>query len=135
MQIDFRNPTAVSGLRLPASVMGGGSFQLSPTLLACALTVPAPAETPASRSLRLWSLRYQTALAYDGGDEPLDFFNRFFAAWKSGQYFNGASAYDDKVALTASVSWAMPQPKRLLAFAPSGSWFRGAPPTMPEQEP
>ncbi len=45
---------------------------------------------------------WQLHLAYDGGDNPLDFFNRFFAAWKSGQYFNGASAYDDKVALTAS---------------------------------
>ncbi len=45
---------------------------------------------------------WQLHLAYDGGDKPLDFFNRFFAAWKSGQYFNGASAYDDKVALTAS---------------------------------
>ena len=45
---------------------------------------------------------WQLHLAYDDGAEPLDFFNRFFAAWKSGQYFNGASAYDDKVALTAS---------------------------------
>ena len=40
--------------------------------------------------------------ALGGGDKPLDFFNRFFAAWKSGQHFNGASTYDDKVALTAS---------------------------------
>ena len=28
MQIDLHKPTAVSGLRLPASVMGGGSFQV-----------------------------------------------------------------------------------------------------------
>jgi len=45
---------------------------------------------------------WQLHLAYDGGDNPLDFFNRFFTAWKSGQHFNGASTYDDKVALTAS---------------------------------
>ena len=39
------------------------------------------------------------------------------------------------LSMLCPISWAMPQPKRLLAFAPSGSWFRGAPPTMPEQEP
>ena len=45
---------------------------------------------------------WQLHLAYDGGEKPLDFFTRFFTAWKSGQYFGGASAYDDRVALTAS---------------------------------
>ena len=45
---------------------------------------------------------WQLHLAYDDGDKPLDFYTRFFTAWKSGQYFNGASSYDDRVALTAS---------------------------------
>ena len=45
---------------------------------------------------------WQLHLAYDGGESPLDFFTRFFTAWKAGTYFNGASSYDDRVALTAS---------------------------------
>ncbi len=45
---------------------------------------------------------WQLHLAYDGGAAPLDFYTRFFTAWKAGTYFNGASSYDDKVALTAS---------------------------------
>ena len=45
---------------------------------------------------------WQLHLAYDDGNQPLDFYTRFFTAWKSGQYFNGASSYDDRVALTAS---------------------------------
>lgn len=32
----------------------------------------------------------------------MDFYNRFFKAWKSGQYFAGAATYQDRVALTAS---------------------------------
>ena len=47
---------------------------------------------------------WQLHLAYDDGDKPLDFYNRFFTAWKNGQYFNGASSYDDRVALTASAA-------------------------------
>ena len=49
---------------------------------------------------------WQLHLAYDGGknDErgPMWFYNQFFKAWKAGTYFNGASSYDDKVALTAA---------------------------------
>lgn len=45
---------------------------------------------------------WQLHLAYDDEDKPLDFYTRFFTAWKSGQYFNGASSYDDRVALTAA---------------------------------
>lgn len=44
---------------------------------------------------------YQLHLAYDNAD-PLDFYNRFFKAWKAGTYTQGAASYDDKVALTAS---------------------------------
>ena len=47
-------------------------------------------------------LYWQLHLAYDGGDSPMDFYNRFFKAWKSRQYFAGASSYQDRVALTAS---------------------------------
>ncbi|MCI8810094.1 MAG: hypothetical protein HFF84_08195 [Oscillibacter sp.] len=47
-------------------------------------------------------LYWQLHLAYDGGDSPMDFYNRFFKAWKAGTYFNGASAYADRAALTAS---------------------------------
>ena len=45
---------------------------------------------------------WQLHLAYDGGANPLGFYTRFFTAWKAGTYSGGASAYDDKVALTAS---------------------------------
>ena len=47
-------------------------------------------------------LYWQLHLAYDGGERPMDFYNRFFKAWKSGRYFGGASSYADRVALTAS---------------------------------
>ncbi len=47
-------------------------------------------------------LYWQLHLAYDGGDSPMDFYNRFFKAWKAGRYFDGASSYADRVALTAS---------------------------------
>ena len=43
---------------------------------------------------------WQLHLAYDEADQPLDFFNRFFKAWKSGEY--GSYSYDERVALTAS---------------------------------
>ena len=45
---------------------------------------------------------WQLHLAYDTGSDPMDFYHRFFQAWKAGTYFDGASAYDDKVALTAA---------------------------------
>ncbi len=45
---------------------------------------------------------WQLHLAYDDGAAPMDFYNKFFKAWKKGTYFNGASSYDDKFALTAS---------------------------------
>ncbi len=45
---------------------------------------------------------WQLHLAYDGADDPLGFYNRFFKAWKDGTYFDGASSYDDRFALTAS---------------------------------
>ncbi|MCI8304434.1 MAG: hypothetical protein HFF52_07390 [Lawsonibacter sp.] len=47
---------------------------------------------------------WQLHLAYDDGDSPMDFYNRFFKAWKSGTYTQGMSglSYDEKVALTAS---------------------------------
>jgi len=45
---------------------------------------------------------WQLHLAYDEGQEPLAFFHDFFAAWKAGTYFDGASDYDGKVALTAA---------------------------------
>ena len=47
---------------------------------------------------------WQLHLAYDEGREPLDFFSRFFTAWKAGTYFEGASSYDEKVALTAAAT-------------------------------
>lgn len=46
-------------------------------------------------------LYYQLHLAYSGED-PLDFYNRFFKAWKAGTYTAGATAYDDRLALTAA---------------------------------
>ena len=45
---------------------------------------------------------WQLHLAYDGGDQPLDFYSKFFTSWKAGTYFAGASSYDDKVARTAA---------------------------------
>lgn len=45
---------------------------------------------------------YQLHLAYDGADAPLDFYNRFFKAWKAGTYTQGAASYDDRFALTAA---------------------------------
>lgn len=48
------------------------------------------------------AMYWQLHLAYDGANEPMDFYNRFFKAWKAGTYTQGAASYDDKVALTAS---------------------------------
>ncbi len=49
---------------------------------------------------------WQLHLAYDGGvgdaHGPMDFYNRFFKAWKEGSRFGPDDSYDDKVALTAS---------------------------------
>ena len=45
---------------------------------------------------------WQLHLAYDGGANPNDFYNRFFKDWKAGTYFAGQTSYDDRVALTAS---------------------------------
>ena len=47
-------------------------------------------------------LYWQLHLAYDNGDSPMNFYNRFFKAWKTGACFGGASSYQDRVALTAS---------------------------------
>ena len=48
------------------------------------------------------ALYWQLHLAYDGGEKPMEFYNRFFKAWKAGTYFDGAASYPDKVALTAA---------------------------------
>ena len=48
------------------------------------------------------AMYWQLHLAYDGGSDPMGFYNRFFKAWKAGTYTQGAATYDDKVALTAS---------------------------------
>lgn len=45
---------------------------------------------------------WQLHLAYDDGANPMEFYNRFFKAWKAGTYTQGAASYDDKVALTAA---------------------------------
>ena len=45
---------------------------------------------------------WQLHLAYDGGDQPMKFYNDFSKAWTAGTYTEGASSYDEKVALTAS---------------------------------
>ncbi len=47
---------------------------------------------------------WQLHLAYDNAAQPMDFYNRFFKAWKSGTYTQGFSglSYNEKVALTAS---------------------------------
>ena len=47
-------------------------------------------------------LYWQLHLAYDGGDKPMNFYNRFFKAWKAGTYFGGETNYQDRVARTAS---------------------------------
>ncbi len=47
-------------------------------------------------------LYWQLHLAYDGGNKPMDFYNRFFKAWKAGTYFGGETNYQDRVARTAS---------------------------------
>ena len=47
-------------------------------------------------------LYWQLHLAYDGGEKPMDFYNRFFKAWKAGTYFGGETNYQDRVARTAS---------------------------------
>ncbi|WP_325228250.1 M60 family metallopeptidase, partial [Oscillibacter sp.] len=47
-------------------------------------------------------LYWQLHLAYDDGAEPMDFYNRFFKAWKAGTYFGGEAGYQDRVARTAS---------------------------------
>ena len=43
---------------------------------------------------------WQLHLAYDGGNKPLDFYNRFFSRWKSDAY--SSYSYDERVALIAS---------------------------------
>ena len=43
---------------------------------------------------------WQLHLAYDEADKPLDFYNRFFTAWKAGKY--SGYTYDERVALIAS---------------------------------
>ena len=47
---------------------------------------------------------WQLHLAYDSGEKPMDFYNRFFKAWKAGTYTQGMNglSYDEKVALTAA---------------------------------
>ena len=47
-------------------------------------------------------LYWQLHLAYDDGANPMDFYNRFFKAWKAGTYFGGETNYQDRVARTAS---------------------------------
>ena len=49
-------------------------------------------------------LYWQLHLAYDGGEEPMDFYNRFFKDWKAGTYFGGEDGYQDRVARTASAA-------------------------------
>ena len=45
---------------------------------------------------------WQLHLAYTDSTNSLDFYNRFFTAWKAGTYTGGAETYDEKVALTAA---------------------------------
>ncbi len=49
-------------------------------------------------------LYWQLHLAYDDGAKPMDFYNRFFKAWKAGTYTRGFTdlSYDERVALTAA---------------------------------
>ena len=44
---------------------------------------------------------WQLHLAYDGKDQPMDFYHRFFKAWNAGDW-GTASTYDEKVAVVAS---------------------------------
>ena len=46
------------------------------------------------------AMYWQLHLAYDQADRPLDFFNRFFRAWKAGEA--GGRTYDERVALIAA---------------------------------
>ena len=45
---------------------------------------------------------WQLHLAYTDSANSLDFYNKFFTAWKAGTYTGGAATYDEKVALTAA---------------------------------
>ena len=45
---------------------------------------------------------WQLHLAYTDSKNSLDFYNKFFTAWKAGTYTGGAATYDEKVALTAA---------------------------------
>jgi len=47
---------------------------------------------------------WQLHLAYDSGERPMDFYNRFFKAWKARTYISGSEnlSYDEQVALTAA---------------------------------
>ncbi len=45
---------------------------------------------------------WQLHLAYTSSTNSLDFYNKFFTAWKAGTYTGGAATYDEKVALTAA---------------------------------
>ena len=47
-------------------------------------------------------LYWQLHLAYDGGERPMEFYNRFFKDWKAGTHFGGESGYPDRLARTAS---------------------------------
>lgn len=44
---------------------------------------------------------WQLHLAYDNAENPMEFYNQFFALWKSGAYADG-NDYDNRVALIAS---------------------------------
>ena len=46
------------------------------------------------------AMYWQLHLAYDNGDQPLNFFNQFFTSWKNKEY--GSYTYDERVALIAS---------------------------------
>ncbi len=46
------------------------------------------------------AMYWQLHLAYDNGDQPLNFFNQFFISWKNKEY--GSYTYDERVALIAS---------------------------------
>ncbi len=47
---------------------------------------------------------WQLHLAYDSGEAPMDFYSRFFKAWKGNLFTEGMEglSYDERVALTAS---------------------------------
>ncbi len=46
------------------------------------------------------AMYWQLHLAYDNGDQPLNFFNQFFTSWKNKEY--GSYTYDERVVLIAS---------------------------------